>query len=243
MRHDRIPQEAVIGLVYAITAALAILVVQKTHGAEQMESILVGSLLWVQWSEIIPAGIAYAVIGGAHLLIWRKLLAISDDPEEALRRGTNVRLWAFVFYASFRFVITFSVRVAGVLLVFVFLVAPAIMAVMITRRFGRQLLVGWAAGAVVTLLGLYLSYRLDLPCAPSSDPSRSPTGIEGAAPWLIDRESAPRTGGGIWASAATSSCSPHCSLAAPSLPSKSAWRRPASACTGPPLAPGSGACR
>ena len=167
VRHDRIPHEAVIGLVYAITAALAILVVQKTRGSEHLDSILVGSLLWVKWSDIIAAGVASSLIGALQWIFWKRFLLISDFPEKAYRQGVNVRLWDFLFYASFGFVITISTRVAGVLLVFVFLVAPAIMAVMITRRFGRQLIVGWLSGTVVTVLGLYLSYYLDLPSGPT----------------------------------------------------------------------------
>jgi zinc/manganese transport system permease protein len=167
MRRDHVPQEAVIGLVYAITAALAILVVQKTKGAEHLEDLLVGSLLWVKWSDIAYAAVAYAVIGVLHYLFRRQFLLISDDPDEAFRRGMAVRLWDFLFYATFGLVIAISVRVAGVLLVFVFLVAPAILAVMVTKRFGAQLLVGWIAGTVVTVVGLYLSYVLDLSSGPA----------------------------------------------------------------------------
>jgi zinc/manganese transport system permease protein len=167
VRHDRIPHEAVIGLIYAITAALAILVVQKTRGAEQLEGILVGSLLWVQWSDILASGLAYAIIGIFHFIFWKKFLKISDEPEKAYAQNTNVRLWDFLFYASFGFVITFSTRVAGVLLVFVFLVAPAIVAMMLTQSFKRQLIVGWVTGTLVTMVGLFLSYKLDLPCGPT----------------------------------------------------------------------------
>jgi zinc/manganese transport system permease protein len=167
IRDDRVPQEAVIGLVYAITAALAILVVQKTKGIEHMEGILVGSLLWVSWADVVSAGLAYSIIGVIHWIFRKPFMAISDDPQGAYARGLNVRGWDFLFYLTFGFVITFSVRVAGVLLVFVFLVAPAILASLVTRDMKRQLLVGWAAGTVVTVLGLYLAYVLDLPCGPT----------------------------------------------------------------------------
>ncbi|MBW2699231.1 MAG: metal ABC transporter permease [Deltaproteobacteria bacterium] len=169
VRHDRIPLEAIIGLVYAISFALAILVVQKTEGVEHMEDILVGRLLYVSWSDIITAAIAYSAIALLHIVFWKKFILISDFPEKAYRQGINIRLWDFLFYASFGFVITFSTKVAGVLLVFVFLVAPAILAVMITKRFGMQLLVGWVAGTVVTVLGLGISAHpaVDLPSGPS----------------------------------------------------------------------------
>lgn len=166
VRHDRIPHEAVIGLVYIVSFALAVLIVQKTEGVEHMEGILVGSLLYVRWSDIIGAASVYTVIGLFHLVFWRRFLLISDYPEKAYRQGINIRLWDFLFYASFGFVITFSTHVAGVLLVFVFLVAPAIMAVMITTDFKRQLLIGWSAGTVVIVIGLYLSVVMDMPPGP-----------------------------------------------------------------------------
>jgi zinc/manganese transport system permease protein len=167
IRGERVPQEAIIGLIYAITAAVAVLVVQKTHGAEHLEGILVGSLLWVHWDDVIVAAVAYTVIGAVHFVFRKRFLLISEDPDRAYREGISVRAWDFVFYVTFGFVITFSTRVAGVLLVFVFLVAPAIMAFMITDRLKWQLLIGWAMGTVVTVLGLYLSYAIDLPSGPT----------------------------------------------------------------------------
>jgi zinc/manganese transport system permease protein len=167
VRHDRIPHEAVIGLVYIIAFSMAVLIVQKTEGVEHMEGILVGNLLYVRWSDIIATVICYVLIGGFHLLFWKKFLLISEFPEKAFRQGINVRFWDFLFYASFGFVITFSTRVAGVLLVFVFLVAPAIMALLVSKRFSHQLIVGWVSGTIVTVLGLYFSVELDLSPGPT----------------------------------------------------------------------------
>jgi zinc/manganese transport system permease protein len=167
VRHDRIPHEAIIGLVYIIAFSMAVLIVQKTEGVEHMEGILVGNLLYVKWSDIIAAAVAYLFIGGFHLLYWKKFLLISEYPEKAFRQGINVRFWDFLFYASFGFVITFSTKIAGVLLVFVFLVAPAIMALLVTKRFGRQLTVGWVMGTLVTVAGLFLSVELDLSPGPT----------------------------------------------------------------------------
>jgi len=167
VRGERIPQEAVIGLVYAITAAIAVLVVEKTQGGEHLKEILVGCILWVSWTDVATAAVAYTVVGVIHLLFYKKFFLISEDPEEAERQGLRVRAWDFFFYVTFGFVISFSTRVAGVLLVFVFLVAPAIMAFLITDRLKYQLLIGWAMGTVVTLAGLLLSFVLDLPSGPS----------------------------------------------------------------------------
>lgn len=168
LRNDRVPQEAVIGLVYALAAAVSILVVDKSpHGAEHIKDLLTGTILWVRWSEILEAAVAYSVIGAFHFVLRRRFIRISEDPEGAFRAGMWVRLWDFLFYLSFGIVITFSVRTAGVLLVFVFLVAPAISAVLISGRWRTQLFIGWGMGTVVTALALYLSYVLDLPSGPA----------------------------------------------------------------------------
>jgi zinc/manganese transport system permease protein len=167
LRSEKVPQEAVIGLVYALTYAAALLVVEKTQGAEHLADILVGSILWVKWNDVAVAAGAYLFIGLIHFYFRDKFLLISNYPEKAYRQGMRVRAWDFLFYVTFGFVIAFSVKVAGVILVFVFLVAPAIMAFMITDRLIYQLLIGWGIGTLVTVIGLYLSYVVDLPSGPS----------------------------------------------------------------------------
>jgi zinc/manganese transport system permease protein len=166
-RSEKVPQEAIIGLTYAIACAVAVLVVEKTRGAEHLKDILTGNLLWVTWADVGVAAAVYAGIGAVHFVFRKRFMLISDDPEVAFRAGLNVRMWDFLFYMTFGAVITFSTRVAGVLLVFVFLVAPAILAFMLTDRLWLQLVIGWATGTVVTVSGLYLSWVLDLPSGPA----------------------------------------------------------------------------
>lgn len=167
-REAKVPQEAVIGLVYAVAAAMAILLIDRApHGAEQLKDILTGSLLWVRWHSIATAAAVYAVVGFIHYVFREKFLLISGDPESAWKKGINVRAWDFLFFFLFGVVITLSVDVAGVLIVFVFLVAPAIMAVSITDRLAVQLFIGWGLGLLVTVLGLVASYTWDLPTGPA----------------------------------------------------------------------------
>ena len=168
LRRDRVPQEAVIGLVYALAAAVAILVIDKSpHGAEHIKDLLTGTILWVKWPEIIASAAAYSLVGLFHFVLRHRFIRITEDPEGAFGDGMWVRLWDFLFYLSFGFVITFSVRTAGVLLVFVFLVAPAISAVLLTQSWRGQLIIGWAMGTAVTMIALLLSYFLDLPSGPT----------------------------------------------------------------------------
>jgi hypothetical protein len=158
----------VIGLVYAIAAATAILLIDKApHGAEHLKEILTGSILWVRWSSILTAAAVYAGVGLFHYVFRRRFLLISDDPEAAWESGVNVRFWDFLFYLSFGLVITLSVDVAGVLIVFVFLVAPAILAMLVSNRLAVQLAVGWGLGVVVTAVGLLLAYVRDLSTGPA----------------------------------------------------------------------------
>ncbi|MCK5077958.1 MAG: metal ABC transporter permease [Calditrichia bacterium] len=168
IRHEKIPQEAVIGLTYAIAASVAILVIDKApHGAEHIKEIMTGSILWVQWETIFNAAIVYSIVGVFHFIFRKQFLLISENPHEAYKKGMNVRFWDFLFYMSFGIVITHSVGTAGVLLVFVFLVVPAIASILITNVLWKQLAIGWGLGLLVSILGLYISYIADLPSGPT----------------------------------------------------------------------------
>lgn len=162
-----VPQEAIIGIVYVVASAAAILVADRTpRGGEAIKDILVGSLLWVTWPTIMRLAGIYAVIGLFHWVLRRRFLAISFEPETALARGWRIRWWDFLFYLSFGIVITFSVPVAGVLLVFSFLVVPAAIAFQFTRRQGALAVLSWTSGTLASALGLWVSFHYDLPTGP-----------------------------------------------------------------------------
>ena len=168
LRNEKIPQEAVIGLTYAIAASVAILVIDKApHGAEHIKEIMTGSILWVKWDTIRNAAVVYTLVGVFHYIFRDKFFLISDDADAAYRLGIPVRFWDFMFYVSFGIVITHSVGTAGVLLVFVFLVVPAIASTLITDVLWKQLLIGWGLGLFVSTVGLYISYTADLPTGPT----------------------------------------------------------------------------
>ncbi len=159
----RVPQEALIGIVYAVSAAAAVLVVDRApQGNEHIKQLLVGSILTVTGDEVRALALLYALIGAIHWVVRRPLLRISFDPNGAAGRHA-VRAWDFVFYASFGLVVTSSVRVAGVLLVFSYLVVPATVGALLTGSVRGRLLLGWAAGAGVSAAGLAASYAWDLP--------------------------------------------------------------------------------
>jgi zinc/manganese transport system permease protein len=160
----RIPQEAIIGICYAVASAAAILAMSKaTSESEHLKDMLVGNILAVSWDEVAKTAALYGAIGIFHYIFRKKFLAISLDHEGAVARGLSVRFWDFLFYASFGFVVTSSVAIAGVLLVFCYLIVPSVAAMLYADTVGRRLAIGWTMGTIVSAIGVYLSLVLDLP--------------------------------------------------------------------------------
>jgi zinc/manganese transport system permease protein len=163
-RERRVSQEAVIGVVYAASAAGAVLLSDRAaHGVEHIRTMLVGSLLTVGAGDVVKVAILYGLIGLLHWFCRRPFFLISSDPRRAYAEGWQVRLWDFVFYASFGVVVTSSVRIAGVLLVFSYLIVPALAATLVGGSIATRLFVGWAFGVVVSVLGVTASAAFDLP--------------------------------------------------------------------------------
>ena len=164
VRRARIPQEAIIGIAYAVASAATILAMSKaTSESEHLKDMLVGNILAVSWPEVGKTAALYAVIGAFHFLYRRQFLAISIDRDQAEASGLSVKRWDFLFYASFGFVVTSSVLIAGVLLVFSYLIVPSVAAMLFSDRIGPRLAIGWTMGTIVSALGIYLSVTLDLP--------------------------------------------------------------------------------
>lgn len=167
IEHPYITQEAIIGIVYVVASAATILLAsQAPRGSEHVEELLTGALLWVTWPQIWKTFLIYAAIGAAHWFLRRRFLTISLKPEEAGRKGWSLGWWDFLFYALFGVVVTSSVAIAGVLLVFTFLVIPAVIAFLFTTRPVPLLAITWSTGTAAAVAGLYVSYQSDLPTGP-----------------------------------------------------------------------------
>src|SRR5947209_648935 len=163
-RHRHVSQEAVIGVVYAVSSAGAVLLADRAaHGTEHIRAMLVGSLLAVRGSEVSKVAVLYALIGALHWVCRKPFFLISTDPDAAYAQGWRVRLWDFVFYASFGVVVTSSVRIGGVLLVFSYLIVPALAGVALGGTVAARLLIGWSFGTLVSVIGMAASALLDLP--------------------------------------------------------------------------------
>jgi zinc/manganese transport system permease protein len=168
LEHDYVPQEAIIGIVYVVASAGTILLAaQAPRGSEHVEALLSGTLLWVTWPEIAKTAVVYTIIGGVHWLLRHRFITISMSPDEAKRKGWKVAGWDFLFYALFGVVVTSSVAIAGVLVVFSFLVIPAVIAFLFTAQPGKLISIAWSTGTLATIAGLYASYKTDLPTGPT----------------------------------------------------------------------------
>lgn len=167
-RDDKIPQEAIIGITFAVSSAVGILVADRLpHGTEHLKYVLAGDILWVNWPQLIKTAIIYSAIGIFHYILREKFLLVSTNPAEAQRRGMKLWFWDLLFYLSFGLVITSSVQIAGILLVFAFLIVPACCCFLFFTELRPRILLGWALGLVTSVLGIAASYFYDLPTGPT----------------------------------------------------------------------------
>ena len=168
-RHEgALQQEAVIGIVYAVSAALGVMALDRApQGAEHIKQILIGSIVTVRPQEVGSLALLYVALGTLHWLLRRPLLEVSFEPALAAAKRRRIFLWDVVFYGSFALVVTSSVRIAGVLLVFSYLIVPAAIAGLFAATVRSRLLLAWALGAAVTAAGLGASWAWDLPTGPA----------------------------------------------------------------------------
>lgn len=159
-----VPQEAFIGILYASGAAAVILAGDRLpHGAEHVHDLMVGHILWVNWPEVGVYALIYLFLGLVYFLIHKRLIEISKNIKKDNSANFHFLLWDFIFYALMGILVTFAVRVAGVLLVFGFLIVPAVIGTLLGKTFSGRLAIGWITGILISLVGSYLSFILDFP--------------------------------------------------------------------------------
>jgi zinc/manganese transport system permease protein len=161
---DRVPVEAIIGIVYAVASASAVILADRLpHGADEIREILVGDLLAVSWPHIIKTICIYSAVGVVHYVFRKQFFLVSTDPKGAEAQGLQIARWDLLFYLSFGFVITSSVAIGGVLIVFSYLVIPAVIVALFTRGLTTRLFAGWGVGFLGSVLGMIASYKWDMP--------------------------------------------------------------------------------
>ena len=163
-----IPLEAIIGVTYAIAAGATLFAAGvATGGHVHVQQLLAGSILWATWGQILSALVAFALVGVCFFLCRRPFDAISEDYENARTRGVKVARWDFLFYALFGVVITLSVRMAGVVVVFAFLIIPATASALLSTREFPRLMMACGIGITASVMGLLFAYKWDYSVGPA----------------------------------------------------------------------------
>ena len=163
-RKAAVPQEAIIGITFVVAAAGVILLLSRVAGGkEELEHLLTGDILNVTRDEIGQRGVLFGFIAMFYAAFHRRFALISSADDEAETNGISVRLWDFLFYASFAIVVVSFVRIAGVLLTFAYLIVPAVCGTMLVEQWAKRLVVGWLVAVSASLVGLWASYKMDLP--------------------------------------------------------------------------------
>ncbi len=163
-RHTRVPQEALIGIVYVVSAAAGLLLLSRSaEGNEELRRTLIGDVLLVTPQAVLGTFALFVAIGVVHFLFRKQFLKLSFEPKRAEAEGMAVRWWDFLFYALFGVVVTAFLQIGGVLLVFSYLIVPAVCANLLVVRVGSLLAIGWIVATLSSIGGLYAAYRFDLP--------------------------------------------------------------------------------
>ncbi len=163
-RASAVPAEAIIGITYVVAAAGSILLLSRSaHGNEEIRNMLVGDITVVRSDEVWRCFAVFVAVGAMHFVLRKSFMLVSFNRDAAWKAGMRVRWWDFLFYALFGLVVTIFVRVAGVLLVFSYLIVPAVCAITLARRTGPRLLIGWLISLLGGIAGLYLSFYGDFP--------------------------------------------------------------------------------
>ncbi|MEN8203693.1 MAG: metal ABC transporter permease [Bacteroidota bacterium] len=161
------PIEAFIGIAYAFATTAAVIVLDKSAGADvHLHDMLTGVLLWTDWPQVLRLTLVFAAIGTFHLVYHKKFTRLTAGYQGLSEPVRNRKLWDFLFYATFGIMIIESVRIAGVLTVFAFLILPASISALFANRWRNRILVGLFSGLIAAVLGLHFSLTLDLTASP-----------------------------------------------------------------------------
>ncbi|KPK47179.1 MAG: hypothetical protein AMK72_08760, partial [Planctomycetes bacterium SM23_25] len=143
-RARQIPLEAMIGISYAIAAAAALFLVGLAPGGHiHIHGMLAGSVLWIKWNDIGASAAIFGAVAAGFVVFRKPFARISEHYLQAARPGESpwetggagkVIAWDILFYVLAGAVIAWATRIAGVLLIFAFLIVPAVVSALYSRR-------------------------------------------------------------------------------------------------------------
>ena len=163
----KVSPDATLGVVYAVAAALGILLIAKAAGGEAHDIFLGGNILGITAVDtLVLLGVAIPVLL-VHLVFYKEFLFVSFDRETARTLGYRVGFWNLLLYLTLGLVIAFAMQFAGVLLVFNFLVLPAVTGLLVSRSMRGAFAWSLVSGLAAAVIGFSLSVPFDLPSGPA----------------------------------------------------------------------------
>lgn len=176
IKDKRLKLEAIIGIIYAVASAVTVMLISKTpHGDSDIQEVLFGNILSIDWAQIQTIGIVFGAIALMHFFFHKKFFLLTEsfekhDPDFAasvFKKKWEFSFWNFLFYLSIGLTIVFAVRVSGVIPVFSFLIIPAVGAIMVSKRNLGVVVVAVIISVLGAFLGLNVSYKYDFPAGSS----------------------------------------------------------------------------
>jgi zinc/manganese transport system permease protein len=166
-REIGVPLEAIIGITYALATCATVIILDASAGADiHVHDMLVGSILWVAWHDIVLLVVLVVLIGGFHLIYRRQFIQLSEAYGNTNKTPKHPKKWDFLFYFTLGLFIIQAVHVAGILTVFALLIIPASISTLFSKGWWPRLWIGWLAGFAVIVTGLILSVEMDVPFSP-----------------------------------------------------------------------------
>ncbi len=169
IKDKRLKQEAIIGILYAFTSALTVLLISKTpHGDSDIQEVLFGNILSVSWAQITTMGIVFGALALMHLVFFRKFSALTESFENGENHLIGIfNIWNFLFYISIGLAIVFAVKINGVIPVFSFLIIPAVSAILISKSKITVIVIAFIISLLASFFGLNFSFHYDFPAGSS----------------------------------------------------------------------------
>ncbi len=163
-----VPQEAIIGIIYGLGLGIAMLLAEKIPGGSNyITKTITGNILWVTWNDVIKCASIFVPIAIIHFLLRRPFIKISESKENLPYSINKVRMYELIFYITFGIVVVRSVPIGGIFVIFVLLIAPTAMATLFTQRWGWRFLWSWIIGIAGSIIGIYISYEIDISNGPA----------------------------------------------------------------------------
>lgn len=160
----KVSRESLIGAVFLTFSAATVLLASKgAHGMEEVQHLLAGDILTIEPREIILTWMFALFVLACFLLFRKEFLLIAFDPETASAMGYRTRLWEFGFYLLLGSLIGFVIHMVGLVLIFGYLVLPALGALLVARRLWQVFLIAVFNALLATVGGILVSVVFDLP--------------------------------------------------------------------------------